>query len=370
MAPCAIGGLAISAAVWLVWPSLLPGPQVESSSRPDAQSCAECHAQQYADFQAALHAQTLRRLADTDLLQQFAGRRFRVSGSGAELGWSDKEGRLLAYVVGQSRTIPLDWAFGSGRHAMTPVAVWENSQRETELLEHRASWYPPGELHATLGLDGHAASNLEELGKWHAPAEAARCFGCHSTRVPQQDGRIGLDHLLPNVQCDRCHQGSQDHARAMRAGQSATGLVHWPALTSLQAIDRCGECHRRADEFSPDELHPESARLVRFAPVGLSLSACFRPGARQPARHADALTCVRCHDPHRPARSDADYYRQRCLECHDPQGGQRKPCPVQPATSLCTTCHMPKVALNAWLSFTDHWIRVREKDGQTAKKSH
>ena len=198
--------------------------------------------------------------------------------------------------------MPLDWAFGSGRHAITPVAVKQNPHGQIEVLEHRVSWYPSGEVHATLGLDGPTQSNLDKLGRWHEPAEAARCFGCHSTRVPQTDGRIRLDHLLPNVQCDRCHQRSQEHARAMQAGKALFPLPHWPELSSLEAVNRCGECHRRSDEFSPEELRPENTRLARFAPVGLAQSRCFQPGAHQPASHPDSLTCALP----RPASARAD----------------------------------------------------------------
>jgi hypothetical protein len=358
---CGIAVLALAAAVWLGQTPPLPGPQVASFSRPDSHACAECHEQRHADFQSAPHARTLRRLDDPDLLKQFADRQYHDAGSGADLSWSVTEGRLFAHVAQPPRSIRLDWAFGSGRHAITPASVKQNPEGAIELLEHRVSWYPSGGVQATLGLAGTTTSHRDNLGDWHTPAAAARCFGCHSTRVPQVDGRINIEQLLPNVQCDRCHQGSQEHVRAMRAGQAASGLLHWPALSSLEAVNRCGECHRRADEFRPEELQPESTRLVRFASVGLVQSPCFQHGAHEPARHPDSLTCVRCHDPHQPARDDTDYYRQRCLECHGAER-TRKPCSVQPATSQCTQCHMPKVSLNPWLSFTDHWIRVRAKE--------
>jgi hypothetical protein len=355
---CVVAALFVAAAMF-VRPQSLPGPQVAGRAPVEPRQCAECHQRQFDDFQTAPHARTLRRLEGSEVASQFDGRTLKDRATGAELTWRREGNALLASIVGRQRSLELQWAFGSGQHAITPVAVWQNHVGQTELLEHRVSWYPTGELGATLGQESSTTSALSALGKWHAPADAARCFGCHSTRVPQTNGQIHFDGLLPNVQCDRCHQNSSEHVEAMREGRPETSLVHWPALTSLESINRCGECHRRADELSRDELRPENMRLARFAPVGLSLSRCFQPGANQPADHVDSLTCIRCHDPHQPARTDPNFYRQRCLECHAGSGG-RKPCSVQPPTSLCTNCHMPKAPLNAWLKFTDHWIRVRK----------
>ena len=71
----------------------------------------------------------------------------------------------------------------------------------------------------------------------------------------------------------------------------------------------CGECHRMPDPARPS-LRPEEEDplSVRFAPVGLMASACFRSSGR--------LSCVTCHDPHDNAKRDDSFYTARCLSCH------------------------------------------------------
>src|SRR5688572_24897582 len=121
-----IAALAALAALWLALPSPLPVPLVADASRPDWRTCAECHQEQVADFQTAPHSRTLRRLDDPKLLAAFTERQYHDQGSEADLSWSVQEGRLFVHVAEPPRSMPLDWAFGSGRHAVTPVAVKEN----------------------------------------------------------------------------------------------------------------------------------------------------------------------------------------------------------------------------------------------------
>ena len=165
---------------------------------------------------------------------------------------------------------------------------------------------------------------------------------------------IDFEHAELGVSCGRCHLKTASHARS--DGELPTSPA-WTALTALESINRCGECHRRADEFTRDELTVDNSLLIRFAPVGLAQSKCFQDLAE------GRLDCLTCHNPHQAAATDAEYYRQRCLDCHavqeQPDPKSAPICAAEPMSSDCLNCHMPKVDVSPHLRFTDHWIRVR-----------
>jgi tetratricopeptide (TPR) repeat protein len=73
------------------------------------------------------------------------------------------------------------------------------------------------------------------------------------------------------------------------------------------------------------------------------------------------MTCVTCHDPHRPEqpKGSVAFYRQKCLDCH-----AGHPCKVteaerrkqQPADN-CAACHMPRGDTDIpHIAFTHHRI--------------
>jgi hypothetical protein len=108
-------------------------------------------------------------------------------------------------------------------------------------------------------------------------------------------------------------------------------------------------------------ITPDDRTIVRFAPVGLVQSPCFlrqdevRLDSGTPAR----LDCATCHDPHRPSSRDPQAHIAVCLNCHDEARGRAADCSVAVRGDNCLACHMPPVAMNEHLHFTDHWIRVR-----------
>jgi hypothetical protein len=95
---------------------------------------------------------------------------------------------------------------------------------------------------------------------------------------------------------------------------------------------------------------------VRLQPYRLERSLCW--GGRGDAR----ITCIACHDPHKPLVRDSSSYDAACLKCHaqsgHPQIANMAPaCPT--GTKDCASCHMPKYDI-PWVhaTYTDHFIRI------------
>ena len=321
-------------------------PNLVSSPAPAMQNCADCHEEIVESFLTAPHANTL--FPGASVVERYAGLEFK----NGDVTWrfSEKDGRLIANC-GSIEPFPVDWVFGSGTHAQTPVrTVIEqdlDENKETESWELAVSWYPTIGLGRTLG--NNPTSTARTLGVFSQHAGTRQCFECHTHYLPIEGKHINESAIKPGLHCARCHSDLDAHLQS--EGQHP--MERWSELTPLESVRRCGECHRRSDQMTSAELTPNNSLLIRFAGVGIEQSQCFQ-------RQTDALRmdCLTCHDPHRPSERSNAFFVEKCMNCHSP--GQTQ-CRVEPESENCLDCHMPKVEIQKGLKFTDHWIRIRER---------
>jgi formate-dependent nitrite reductase cytochrome c552 subunit len=126
-------------------------------------------------------------------------------------------------------------------------------------------------------------------------------------------------------------------------------------LRPVDSVDFCGTCHGAWWDVRMQSM--TGVITVRSQPYRLENSRCWGKGDAR-------ITCIACHDPHRPLVRDAASYDQRCLSCHLPSV-DAKPGPDHPgaackvSTKNCVTCHMPEVEVpELHYKFTDHQIRI------------
>jgi hypothetical protein len=323
----------------------------------DEQACAACHSEVVQQFATTPHRRTLTPGTDDSLRQAFTEASQLQAREFGEYRLLQDRLTVISPLAGQ--TFPVDWVFGSGHHARTPVTLDRDLQGRTTLLEHRLSWYPgvsAGLVDFTLGnaAAGTASAGTEACGKSLNSDATAECFGCHTTFLPFDGPAIAWNKLVPGVRCARCHLTDRAHVAAAERGAHDLRMDSWKSLSPRDSIRRCGECHRRADQLTPDELRTDNLMLVRFAPVGLEQSRCFQQQSTK------RLDCVTCHDPHRPAETDPAFYSAQCAVCHTGASPQEPRCRVEPAATDCIRCHLPKVEVQPHLKLSDHWIRIRE----------
>lgn len=309
-----------------------------------AQRCGTCHREQFARQSASGHAQALHRAAEHPLAGSFApkGRLLRKPNYRSEFLRDPEQFRIRASDDENFMDIPVEWAFGSGEQAVTFVSRVD----EDWYLEHYYSYYTAlGSLAPTPGQDGIQPKTLPEaVGLLYKTLDPnvgiVGCFECHSTGPLSVSARRELQPAERGVRCESCHGPGSLHVET--TGRAA--LQNPRRLSAAELNKFCGRCHRppAGEGVAIDWNY---AWNVRHQPVYFSQSACFR-------KSKGVLSCLTCHDPHQPLRkNDASYYNQRCVSCHAVTKGGN-----------CIDCHMPRVAPQPPLRFSNHWIGVY-KDG-------
>jgi hypothetical protein len=249
----------------------------------------------------------------------------------------------------------VNWAFGVSESSQTYIL----KQGET-FLESRLSYYRTlSGLDITFGHNAAAPATISQApGKPVEIETVRRCFGCHST-ASTVSGKFDPEHAMLGVTCEACHGPGLQHVTAMQSNpdQHASGTTLNPRkLTPVDSVDFCGACHRTPVDVAIEMPRHMGISSVRLQPYRLERSLCW--GGRGDPR----ITCIACHDPHKPLMRDSASYDSACLKCHA-QSGHTETANMAPAcptgTRDCASCHMPKYEI-PWVhaTYTDHFIRI------------
>ena len=362
-----VSAIAVVALVAVWWPNRLPNGGREKRLPPGFAgdlSCRDCHAGESARHARSGHARTLRPAGSLGLVRELNG--LTVSDpERPNTSWRftlrNEELSVDRIEAGKTEHFDMEYAFGSGRHAVTFVSLLDSEPRRPTSLEHRLTWFAhlgkPG-LTPGQSLQGHAEGNTPH-GRVHDSYNTLKCFGCHAT-VTSDRGPEVLDRttMIPNIGCERCHGPAAAHVESARRGSSgperalSVTAESWTAAEQMRA---CGECHRTAASLKPGDIRVDNPIIVRHQPVGLMQSACY-------SKSLGALSCVTCHDPHARTSKDPAAYLAVCLSCHSPP--KQTSCRVSPRTG-CVDCHMPKRHVTRGMMMSDHWIRIRPSSAET-----
>lgn len=326
---------------------------------PDA--CYDCHElKAEAQEQTGMY-RTASRASDSKQLREHSHLDFQQGPFHYEIESHADKSVMTISNSGVAIHVDLLWAFGSGHMGQTYIF-----QKEGRYYEGHVSYYAgPQILDITPGQSRALPTSLEEAAGRLIPAgESHACFGCHTT-ASTTSKQFAPEASFPGVTCEACHGPGTKHVAAARARteKRGSGLILNPArLERVDYVDFCGACHRTWQDVVSTHLSSAGAVNARFAPYRLENSRCWKEGDAR-------LTCVHCHDPHKPLVQDQGSYDSNCLDCHAATAAEKRTpnhpgaaCPV--ATKNCVSCHMPKVEPpNLHSSFTDHWIRIAKPGG-------
>jgi hypothetical protein len=315
-------------------------------------ACARCHSELVAVQRTSAMARTATRAADSPLLAEYP-LTYKLGPFTYE---ASRDSDLAAYSVtdGASNfSTDLDWAFGI---RMGQSYLFE---RNGGIYMAPLTYYPEvGTWDFTVDQPHSVPATLDKaIGRHLTDQEVRGCFNCHNTAATTND-KFAPAQSIPGVTCEACHGPGSDHIAAVKAGlgeQGVTMILNPKYLSPVDLVDFCGACHRTWWDVT---LSGSSGiKSLRFPPYRLENSRCWEKGDAR-------LTCIACHDPHRPLERDDAAYDSKCLSCHvNTPGATPTADHPGPACSRarkgCVECHMPKYqVVDIPVKFTDHQIRV------------
>ena len=320
--------------------------------------CRECHAENYDLHGMHGHAHTFALASDDKVASKFAGRDFDYGDPYGRYEYEQDEDGLSVRISGESEgSFPLQYALGSGHHAITLLSLAKDAEKGTVAYEHRGSWFRDRDrLGRTPGQPLTVPeSESERFGMKHVGNVMQKCIYCHTTTGTVVEQKIV--GLTANVNCEKCHGPGAEHVRQAKAMKEpppfSVGSDKWDSESEIQL---CGDCHRLPEAITLKELREYPDKLARFQPVGLLRSQCF-------IESKGALRCTTCHNPHRTISDVSESeHTASCIKCHQPQKSSHITCPVS-TTEGCIKCHMPKYDFESLgTGFHDRWIRVHPED--------
>jgi tetratricopeptide (TPR) repeat protein len=232
------------------------------------------------------------------------------------------------------------------------------SWRDDRLYELPVAWLHPLNRWGESSLNPHGGGDFSR-------EATTRCVECHNTwfgHVPgtanQYDRR---QHLLLGVTCERCHGPGREHVAFHQAHPDADAghaIVHPGRLAAERQLEVCTQCHSNATKnrtpafsYRPGEpletsfrtavsKHPENDHVANQVKY-LRQSKCFQ--------QSGTMTCVTCHNPHRP--TDTAAVGRACLKCHQPAACGERPRLPDAVRDRCVECHMPQ---RVWMNVHFH----------------
>lgn len=334
------------------WPRKGSAPRKQYAG---SAACEQCHSAIASTYATTPMAHAATPAAASQALQVHSNLSLQIGSFAEKFVTAQGSSVLTVSDANSSLSRTLGWAFGEG--FMGQTYIYEDGGSFYEA--HLSFFTSPQALDITPGQFRSVPTDLDEAaGRRMNADEARRCFSCHTTASTIGNAFDPHDST-PGVMCEACHGPGASHAVLMSMGTEAKGpteIFNPGRLDPVDSVDFCGACHRTWQDVVMSGFVKTGVFNVRFAPYRLENSRCWGKGDAR-------LTCLACHDPHKPLVTDAAAYDSACLRCHVLRGAKKianhpgAACPV--ATAKCVTCHMPKYEPpGLHYKFTDHWIRV------------
>ena len=309
------------------------------------EACAECHANRAAVFKTSRHYLACRPATGVAAPGFTPGRgRYdtRIPGLHFEMTRTGDDffaTSIQATPQGERRvSYQIGLVYGSANKRDELYFAWQDDRLSTL----PAAWLYPFERW------GNAVENMRVV---DTPPS---CLECHNTwiaHVPETSNQYRRDDMLLGVTCERCHGPGREHVAHHRAhpNDEAHAILHPGTLSRDRLMDVCAQCHGNTrllgEPFSyrpgePLEAFYRTAK-ARYREDDTTTNQVQYLGESKCFQKSE-MTCITCHDPHRPKSAQAG-----CLECHTAASCTDQPRQPAAVRGDCVGCHMPQ---HVWMN--------------------
>ena len=367
-----------------------------------SETCAGCHADQYADWTDSHHDLAMQVADGSTVLGDFEQSSFEYFGSTAEFFREDgkfivrtenADGEREDYVVTHTFGVtPLQQylvEFPGGRLQSVPFA-WDTRPA----TDGGQRWFHVyGDDYIAPGDELHWTGRQQN---WNY-----MCAECHSTNLnvnyDQGTDTFATTWSEINVGCEACHGPASvhvaeaesgdfsrrkglsvdldDHGRAFWQMNADTGIAERSefAMRQSKQPEACGRCHSRRGVVSAEYEYgvplAETHRLSLLnAPLyfddGQIREEVFVYGSFVQSRMYQAgVTCSDCHNPHSLQLVTGSAPSDVCTQCHLPtKFATTEHHQHAPAEVACVDCHMPARDYMQVDPRRDHSFRIPRPD--------
>src|SRR5690349_8159851 len=181
------------------WPTDGRNPR---SDYAGSKACSGCHYEIFKTQAQHSMARTSRPARESDILESHTNQPFTVDSYGYKIVRT-ADGTLSYTVSGPARDASgsIDWAFGAGKVGQSYLSF-----QGDEVHELRFSYFKTLQAFGvTPNQSPQAATSMDKAaGRLVPPAEARRCFGCH-TSVSSVSDHFEPRNAVAGVSCESCH---------------------------------------------------------------------------------------------------------------------------------------------------------------------
>lgn len=365
-----------------------------------AQSCQNCHSEQYAQWQGSDHFKAMQLPTSASVLGDFSDVTIRFHG--IDNRFYRNANKYMVETLGQSGepiTLEVKHTFGFYPLQQYLVELDDGHIQVLNVAWDSRKVKDGGQRWFHLQPDENITPEHPFYWTKHFQNWNSRCADCHSTNVlrnySQASNSFATSFSEVNVACEACHGPASQHLALAQSNQinrrdKGTGFdsnpnpaIRWE-FTADSAIAKpvgqkhsddlnmCGSCHSLRGQLvqpgSAGDFHQlnrlQLLNETTYFADGQSKEESFVTGSfLQSKMHHKGVTCGNCHSPHTGKLVVEG--NALCTQCHKPEvfdAPKHHHHEVGSEGAQCVNCHMPDRAYMQIDMRRDHSFTIPRPD--------